>query len=63
MISNILDTITIILSCFDIRFESVYRRYRDTPLVAKGRNEATELGKTWNNIDKIDWRNLCEKNR
>lgn len=34
--------------------ETVYRKYRDTPLVAKGRNEAIELGNTWNNIDKVE---------
>ena len=33
---------------------SVYRKYRDTPLVAKGRKEATKLGNTWNNIDNIE---------
>ena len=32
----------------------VYQKYRDTPLVAKGVEEAKKLGKTWKEIDNIE---------
>tara|TARA_B100001093_G_scaffold399188_1_gene386619 strand:- start:1538 stop:2110 length:573 start_codon:yes stop_codon:yes gene_type:complete len=32
----------------------VYQKYRDTPLVAKGVEEAKNLGKTWKEIDNIE---------
>ena len=32
----------------------VYQKYRDTPLVSKGVEEAKNLGKTWKDIDKIE---------
>ena len=32
----------------------VYQQYRDTPLVAKGVEEAKKLGKTWKEIDNIE---------
>ena len=34
--------------------EKVYSKYRDTPLVKKGVEEAKHLGETWEDIDKIE---------
>ena len=34
--------------------EDVYKKYRDTPLVKKGVDEAKVLGETWEDIDKIE---------
>tara|TARA_B100000674_G_scaffold459969_1_gene437617 strand:- start:288 stop:863 length:576 start_codon:yes stop_codon:yes gene_type:complete len=34
--------------------EDVYKKYRDTPLVKKGVEEAKALGETWEDIDKIE---------
>ncbi len=34
--------------------EKVYSKYRDTPLVKKGVEEAKKLGETWEDIDKIE---------
>ena len=34
--------------------EDVYKKYRDTPLVKKGVDEAKALGETWEDIDKIE---------
>ena len=34
--------------------EIVYEKYRDTPLVKKGVDEAKALGETWEDIDKIE---------
>jgi len=34
--------------------EKVYSKYRDTPLVKKGVEEAKNLGETWEDIDKIE---------